>query len=92
MRLVIDSALANLLKKDFGVAKTGFEKAIEADDKNAHAYYCAAVTAARMGELAGVTENLPKAIAINSDLRERAINDLEFVNYADSPEFKDAIK
>ncbi len=87
-----DLALANLLKKDFGVAKTGFDKAIEADDKNAHAYYCAAVTAARMGELAGVTENLPKAIAINSDLRERAINDLEFVNYADSPEFKDAVK
>jgi tetratricopeptide (TPR) repeat protein/outer membrane protein OmpA-like peptidoglycan-associated protein len=90
--VLYDLALANLLKKDFGVAKSGFEKAVSANDKNALAYYCSAVTAARMGELQGVTDNLPKAIQLNSDLRERAINDLEFVNYADSPEFKSAVK
>ncbi len=90
--VLYDLALANLLKKDFGVAKSEFDKAIKADDKNALAYYCAAVTSARMGELQGVVDNLPKAIELDGDLRERAINDLEFVNYADSPEFKDAIK
>lgn len=90
--VMYDLALTNLLKKDFGVAKTEFDKAKEADDKNALAFYCAAVTAARMGDLTGITDNLPKAISIDSDLRERAINDLEFVNYSDSPEFKDAIK
>ena len=90
--VMYDQALANLLKKDFSVAKEGFDKAKDADNENAYAFYCAAVTSARMGDLNGIVDNLPMAIKLDSSLRERALNDLEFNQYKDSPEFSTAVK
>lgn len=89
---VYNSALSQLLKKDFGTAMTEFDDAIAADANNAHAYYGAAVTAARMGNSDKMTEHLAKSIELESSLRERAINDLEFEKYFETDGFKNAIK
>ncbi len=89
---VYNGALANLLQKDFGTAKSSFEDAINADMNNAHAYYGSAVTAARMGDSELMATQLAKAIQTDSNLRERAVNDLEFEKYFDSEGFKNAIK
>lgn len=89
---VYNSALAQLLKKDFGTAKTEFDDAIAADAGNAHAYYGAAVTAARMGDADTMAKHLAKSIELDSSLRERAINDLEFEKYFETDGFKNAIK
>lgn len=87
-----NTALAHLLKKDFGSAKTSFEDAKKADMDNALAYYGAAVTAARMGNADDMASNLKTSIEKDSSLRERAINDLEFEKFFETDGFKDAIK
>lgn len=87
-----NNALAQLLTKDYGSASTSFGDAISADDANAEAHYGAAITAARMGDAVTMAEKLKAAIGKNSDLRARAINDLEFVKYFETEGFKDAIK
>ncbi|MFN6946621.1 MAG: hypothetical protein ACK4ND_16860, partial [Cytophagaceae bacterium] len=85
-------ALANLLNKDYQAAKKAFEAAIAANENNAWAYYGAAITAARLNDEASLTNNLKKAVKLNSSLSEKAIGDLEFANYVNSQNFKNALK
>lgn len=84
--------LAQLLTKDFDTAAKKFATVNTEDDKNAHAYYAAAVTAARTGDESTMAARLKKSIELNSDLRARAIDDLEFMKYFTSQSFIDAIK
>jgi|GEM_PF-1455117 len=88
---IYNKALAILLKAsmemsedDYGKAKSGFAEAISADAKNAHAYYGAAITAARMGDSGAVTSMLQKAIELDGDLKEKAVKDLEFMSVQDA--------
>ncbi|MCU0430509.1 MAG: hypothetical protein MUF42_11115 [Cytophagaceae bacterium] len=85
-------ALANLLKKDFNAAKAGFASVISKDASFAPAYYCAAVTAARLQDEGGVTSNLKKAVAIQKSYTDKALSDLEFAAYWNSENFKNAVK
>ena len=88
---IYNKALAILLKAsmemsedDYSKAKSAFGEAISADSKNAHAYYGAAITAARMGDSGAVTSMLQKAIELDGDLKEKAVKDLEFMSVQDA--------
>jgi len=85
-------ALANLLKKDFSAAKSGFANVTTAAPSDAWGWYLAAVTGARMSDEGAVTSNLKKAVSLDKAVAEKAVNDLEFANYANSDNFKNALK
>lgn len=90
--VVYNLALANLLKKDFGPAKTGFDKYKTMVSGDAHGFYLAAVTAARQGDEATLVANLKQAVTLYRPAAEKAVNDLEFANFVNSENFKNAIK
>lgn len=73
------AALAQLLNKDYASAKATLGKVANPD---AYTAYLKAVAAARTNDAAGVSTNLAKAISMNPSLAQRALNDLEFINYA----------
>ncbi|WMJ73460.1 hypothetical protein RCC89_09840 [Cytophagaceae bacterium ABcell3] len=85
-------ALASLLNKDYQAAKKTFDAAISADENNALAHYGAAVTAARLNDEASLTSNLKKAVKLDEKLNERAVTDMEFADFANSQNFKNALK
>ncbi len=74
-----NSAVANLLNKNYSAAKSILD-AIQ--DKDATTYYLLAIVAARTSNSSGVTENLRKAIGLDSSLKNKALGDLEFSKYA----------
>lgn len=79
----IDKGLAYLLSGDNTQAANAFEAAQGDEDTSAKAYYLSAVTAARQGTGPNVASNLVEAVKLNPDLKQTALNDLEFKNYAD---------
>ena len=85
-------ALANLLKKNFSAAKTGFEAVQTSNPTDAWAFYAGAVTAARLKDAAGVSASLKKAYQLDNKLGSKASGDLEFLEYWNSEEFKNSIK
>ena len=89
---VFNLGLAHLLKKDFENAETAFEGAIYLDKKDALAYYCSAIVGARTKKSELLESKLKTAISIDEELREKAINDLEFDLYKETPAFKNAIQ
>jgi hypothetical protein len=90
--VLYDLALANLLKKDFNAAKGGFATVTSKDASNAWGFYLAAVTAARLQDETGVVSNIKKAVALNGKIVNYALADLEFMNYWNSENFKNALK
>ncbi len=90
--VLYDLALANLLKKDFNAAKGGFATVTSKDPSNAWGFYLAAVTAARLQDETGVVSNIKKAVALNGKIVNYALADLEFQNYWNSENFKNALK
>lgn len=89
--VVYNLALANLMKKDFNAAKTGFGNVTVKAPSDAWGYYLSAVTAARMGDEGEMATNLKKAVQHESSLAEKAMGDLEFINYWNSDNFKKAL-
>ncbi|MFQ3576124.1 MAG: tetratricopeptide repeat protein [Cytophagales bacterium] len=87
-----DLALALLLKKDLDKAKVAFDEATTANPNDALAYYCSAITAARLNSVEIMAARLKKAIQLNSELRAKALEDLEFMNFWSNDQFKDAVK
>ena len=51
---------------------------------SSHAAYYSAVTAARSNNESGIKSKLKAAVSIDVTLKEKALNDLEFSNYADA--------
>jgi hypothetical protein len=90
--ILYDLALANLLKKDFNAAKGGFASVQAKDPNFALGYYLAAVTAARLQDETGVVTNIKKAVSLRKFLVDYALSDLEFQNYWNSENFKNALK
>ncbi len=84
--------LAELLNKNASQARASFDEAIEADADMAVAYYGAAIAAARQKNENQVTQMLRQAIQKDSNLRARAVDDIEFRDYFESQSFKDAIR
>jgi tetratricopeptide (TPR) repeat protein len=96
--VVFNRALAYLLQASLTMDEDGyrramsqFEEAIAADGNNAYAYYGAAITAARLQDVNKLVEHLKKAASMNSELKSRAVTDLEFINYFDNADFKGAL-
>jgi len=85
-------ALAYLLSKNFESAKVAFKEAQNADQNNAWAYYCAAITGAKMNNLEDLASNLSKAVKLDSSLKSKATLDLEFRDFVSNPEFINSLK
>ena len=69
------AALAQLMAKNYTAAKNTLN---EVENPDAYTYYLKAVVGARTSRVAEVSENLVKAIRLDSSLREKALNDVEF--------------
>lgn len=80
--VAFNRGLALLLNKDFENAVTGFGNASEQDAEFAKAYYASAVASARLRNDADMLTSLKTAIEKDPELKEKALNDLEFSNYA----------
>ena len=70
---------------------TTFEEAIEANNDNALAYYGAAIAAAGMNNADQMAEMLGKAVDLDPEMADYAMDDLEFAEYAETQAFKDAL-
>ena len=75
--------LVSLLTKDYNAANDFFTAATGGAIK-ADAYYYKAVACARAKNATDVIKNLKDAIAADSSMKEKALSDLEFVNFADA--------
>jgi tetratricopeptide (TPR) repeat protein len=87
-----NKGLAQLLSGDYSNASTTLAQATNANNEMAIAYYASAVASARLDNEAGVISNLEKAVAADSELKAKALTDLEFRNFASSDAFRNAIK
>lgn len=79
----INKGLAYLLTKDYTQANNAFDAAKDDEGASALAYYLSAVTAARQGDANAVQSNLTESVKANADMKQKALNDLEFRNFAD---------
>ena len=75
------AALAQLMAKNYTAAAKTLDEVANPD---AYTYYLKAVVGARTSRVAVVSENLVKAIRLDSSLREKALNDVEFAKFAAS--------
>ncbi len=89
---LFNKGLAQLLDKNDDHAISAFDEAIAQDKGYALAYYGKAIAYARKGEADKLIMSLKDAISNDASLKERAINDLEFRNFADNPGFSEALK
>ncbi len=77
----IDKGLAYLLSGEYTQASAAFGQ-VSGDDLSGTAAYLSAVASARNNDAAGVGSNLKKAVDADPDLKNTALNDLEFTNFA----------
>ncbi|MEO9967735.1 MAG: OmpA family protein [Reichenbachiella sp.] len=80
--VAFNRGLALLLNKDYENAVTGFGNAAEQDADFAKAYYASAVASARLRNDADMLSSLKMAIEKDPEMKEKALTDLEFSNYA----------
>lgn len=80
--VAFDKGLALLLNKDFQNAITAFGDVTEKDSDYAMAHYCSAIASARLKNDSDMISSLKKAIDKDPKLKDMALNDLEFNNYA----------
>jgi tetratricopeptide (TPR) repeat protein len=89
---LFNKGLAYLLQKDNSNAISAFGDAVEAQNDFAIGYYGAAVAHAREGNGNKVVENLKQAVGYDSSLKEAAVTDLEFKNFATDAAFAEVLK
>jgi tetratricopeptide (TPR) repeat protein len=89
---LFNRGLAYLLKKEYGAASNNFDESIEANDDFAMAYYGKAIVAARTDNASDLATNLKSAVQKDPDLKEQAIDDLEFIRFADTDGFRNALQ
>ena len=87
-----NKGLAQLLRKDFRNAQATFEAVIAADRGFVWAHYAAAVAAARQQNENKVVEHLRNAVNADASLKQKALADLEFRNFASSQAFQDILR
>ena len=73
------AALAQIMSKNYTAAKNTLGQVENAD---AYTYYLSAIVGARTNNATVVAENLKKAISMDSSLRAKAANDVEFAKFA----------
>lgn len=89
---LFNKGLAQLLNKDYQNAIASFDEAIGMDSNHAMANYAAAVASARMDNVKGIVSYAKAAFKIDPELKEKALNDLEFRKYNTNQEVIDALK
>lgn len=89
---LFNKGLAQLLNKDFQNAIASFDEAIEKDSNYAIANYAAAVASARAEKIDDVIKYMKGAVSANPDLKQMALNDLEFRAYVGNALFSEVLK
>lgn len=84
--------LAQLLSRDFTNAEQSLESALAIDKEDALTYYLLAIVGVRTDNDDLVSINLPEAIKLDAELREKALGDLEFASIKESEVFTEAVK
>lgn len=84
-------ALAKLLNGDAAGAKTVIDN-MNTDDLTWTCYYVRAICGARMNNQDVLTTNLARAVQLNSDARNLAKTDVEFISFFSNPLFEGAIR
>ena len=77
--VTVDKGLAYLLSGDYSQADNNLSEVSSAD-----ANYLLAVSAARQNNAADVGKYLAEAVKLNPELKDMALNDLEFASFADA--------
>ncbi len=90
--MLYNKALAQLLSRDYDKAQVSIDEAINAAPNDAHTHYVKAIIGARKANVAPMAPSLKKAIELDGNLRAKALKDLEFFNFFNSSEFKDAVR
>jgi Flp pilus assembly protein TadD len=83
------AALAQILAKDYNKANTTLSSIT---NKDAYTYYLSSVLGARTNNTSMLTENLKKAVSLDSTLAKKAATDLEFSKYFTNSAFTSIIK
>ena len=83
------TALAQLLNKDYNLAKTTLTK-IENPDANTH--YIRAILGARTDNASLIYDGLKNAIKLDPSMAAKAVSDLEFSKYVANEAFQNIIK
>jgi len=89
---LFNKALAQLLNEEYQNAITSFDQVNEVESDYADAYYGAAIANAGMQNEDGMASNLKKAVEIDPTLKQAALDDLVFQQYASSQAFQNALK
>ncbi|MFP4091099.1 MAG: tetratricopeptide repeat protein [Cyclobacteriaceae bacterium] len=84
--------LAQILTENYENAITSFEEALQQESDYGLAHYGIAIANARLQNESALYDALENAVQDNSDLRARAVTDLEFANYDDSEQFRQAVQ
>lgn len=82
--VTFDTGLAQLLSGNYGDAKATLAGVTSSEKYGAEANYLIAVASARENNAADVTSSLKAAVSKDPALKDKALNDLEFTNYADA--------
>lgn len=96
-----NAAVANITDKSCGqnvsliyLLSGNLEKAADQNacgNATAHTYYIRAIAYARKKDLDNLASNLSQAVKFDENFATKATNDLEFLSYWDSEEFKTAV-
>ncbi|MGF1637736.1 MAG: tetratricopeptide repeat protein [Cyclobacteriaceae bacterium] len=87
-----NKALAQVLSKDYENALITLDELADKDSENAKGHYLAAIAAARMGNAQKAVESIGKSVAIDSSLKQKALDDLEFRALASNEAFRTALR
>ena len=80
--VTFDKGLAHLVSENYVSADTYFGEIADSKVLGAEANYYRAVTAARRNAPEDVTKYLVEAVKLDASLKDKALNDLEFSDYA----------
>ena len=82
--VTFDTGLSQLLSGDYATAKNTLGDVANSETVGAEANYLIAIASARQNNASDVISSLKAAIKKDPALKDKAINDLEFVNYTDA--------
>jgi tetratricopeptide (TPR) repeat protein len=89
---LFNRGLAYLLNNEYDAATNNFEDAIDKDSDFAMAYYGNAIAAAKRNNVNDMTSSLKNAVNADPDLKQKAMDDLAFIQYVDTDSFRSALQ
>lgn len=82
--VTFDKGLTSLLTGDYSDAQTTLSGVTDSETLSADAYYLKAIASAKQNNAQGLGSNLKQAVSKDASLKEKALNDLSFANFADA--------